>query len=235
MASSTSSRSNSGSVWVVSPLTTLPYIISLSFIAVGHGKLLSNSVNLTALHILSNLVNWCVKLHWNTYRAIVCWQDVFPEAGPEAARHLRQGVAAGGLVGHTLPAVHGQRGREQVVPRVLLPTRRSVNSKLVVAVLSNNYNTTYNYYKAVKVMWYARVIRTRTEEIVTHVVHIKKGRLPSSTRSSSTWATRRRSPCSFGRHSRNLARIDVSAKGIIISYHCSTRGYKLIELQINWI
>ena len=67
------------------------------------------------------------------------WQDVVPEAGPEAARHLRQGVAAGGLVGHALPAVHGQRGREQVVPRVLLPPRRGVIRK---SVFSKNYNTT---------------------------------------------------------------------------------------------
>ena len=70
------------------------------------------------------------------------WQDVVPEAGPEAARHLRQGVAPGGLVGHALPAVHGQRGREQVVPRVLLPPRRGVIRKLVGAVFNKNYNTT---------------------------------------------------------------------------------------------
>ena len=54
------------------------------------------------------------------------WQDVVPEAGPEAARHLRQGLAASGLVRHAVPAVHGQRGREQVIPRVLLPPRRAV-------------------------------------------------------------------------------------------------------------
>ena len=66
--------------------------------------------------------------------------------------------------------------------------------------------------------------------MLTNVVLIRKGLLASSARSSSTWAARRTIPCSFGRRSRNLARIDVSAGDKLgsMNQNCPYRN------SLNW-
>lgn len=50
-------------------------------------------------------------------------QDILLEVCSQAPDNFRKDVDPSGFRGHHVPAVHCQRGREQVVSRVLLPSR----------------------------------------------------------------------------------------------------------------